>query len=141
MCALTSSVEHLRLATLRRYRILDSAPEQSFDDLTMTAAVACRTAAAFISFIDGDRLWFKSTFGFTRDEISRGFAFCDDVLESGDLMVVEDSLADRRYADSPLVTGPPHARFYAWVPLTTADGAPWTAGPHAASTRSTMAPP
>jgi PAS domain S-box-containing protein len=122
MCALTSGVENLRLATLRRYRILDSAPEQPFDDLTMTAAVACRAAAAYVSFIDGDRLWFKSTFGFTRDEIPRAFAFCDDVLESGDLVVIEDSLADRRYATSPLVTGPPHARFYAGVPLETTDG-------------------
>ena len=111
MCALASEVEHLRLANLRRYRILDSAPEQSFDDLTITAAVACRTAAAFISFIEGDRLWFKSTFGFTRDEIPRGFAFCDDVLESGDLVVVEDSAASIAATSSPaaISTQPPRS--------------------------------
>ncbi|MFL6284455.1 MAG: PAS domain S-box protein [Pyrinomonadaceae bacterium] len=122
MTAPASNVESLRLVTLRRYGILDSAPEGAFDDITAVAATACRATHAFISFINGDRIWFKATHGFELTELPRGFAFCDDVLEAGYLVVIEDAAADPRYSSSPLVTGPPRARFYAGVPLKTEDG-------------------
>ncbi len=122
MCPLLTVVESERLAALYKFNVLDSTPEDSFDDITRLAAHACAAHSAFISFINGDRLWFKSTFGFSRRELPRQFALCDDVLESDGPVVVHDTHADERYKTSPLVAGEPRARFYAAAPLRTGDG-------------------
>jgi len=59
----TSLTEQARLATLDRYGILDSEPEQAFDDIARLAAVVCGTAAAQINFIDAERQWTKASVG------------------------------------------------------------------------------
>jgi hypothetical protein len=68
--------EEDRLAALYQYNILDSAPEQTFDDLTLLAAHLCDTPIALISFIDADRQWFKSKVGLAPSETSREVSFC-----------------------------------------------------------------
>ena len=123
MCAMASGLEKLRPTTLHRYAVLDTEPEEAFDDLAELAAAACGTPFAWIGFVDGGRLRFKSTVGFERDEIPRDFALCDDALKHWDVLVVRDTLArDERYARSPLVTDGPRVRFYAAAPLVTPDG-------------------
>ena len=57
--------EAARLAALRRYRILDTEPEQQFDDIAMLASQICGTPVALISLIDKDRQWFKARVGLT----------------------------------------------------------------------------
>jgi PAS domain S-box-containing protein len=122
LCPVLTGVESERLDALYKFSVLDSDPEDSFDDLARLAAHACAAPFAFISFINGDRLWFKSTVGFSRGGLPRQFAICDDVIEADGPVVVPDTHADDRYGSSPLVAGEPHARFYAGAPLRTAGG-------------------
>lgn len=114
-----------RLAALQEYQILDSLPEQSFDDLTKIAAHICRTPIALVSLLDQDRQWFKSHQGLDVTETPREQAFCSHaILHPQALMVVADAAADERFKNNPLVQGDPHIRFYAGAPLVTPEGMP-----------------
>lgn len=114
--------EARRLAALHRYAVLDSAPEQEFDDLTHLAAGVIGVPIALISLLDESRQWFKSRFGLDVVETPRTVAFCDHTIQGTDIFEVTDATRDARFATNPLVTGDPHIRFYAGTPLSTPDG-------------------
>lgn len=115
--------EDARLAALRSFDILDTAPEKGFDDLVAIAAAICAVPMASVSLIDGERQWFKARIGIEAQETPRECAFCAHaILEPESVMVVEDATLDVRFLDNPLVTGGPNIRFYAGAPLITAEG-------------------
>ncbi len=109
--------EPARLAALRRLNVLDTPPEAGFDDLTRLAATICGTPVAVVSLVDADRQWFKSCVGLDATETPRDVAFCAHAICRPELLVVPDATADERFADNPIVTGEPHIRFYAGMPL------------------------
>ncbi|MEY4635795.1 MAG: hypothetical protein RJA55_1593 [Acidobacteriota bacterium] len=116
--------ESARLKALRAYHILDTDPEQAFDDLTLLASQVCGTPIALISLVDENRQWFKSRTGLDVQETARSISFCSHAIEQPGLFEVPDTLGDSRFRDNPLVLSDPHIRFYAGAPLLTRDGDP-----------------
>ena len=114
--------EPARQAALDAYAILDTPPEQAFDDLIRLASTICGTPNAYVSLIDGDRQWPKASLGYDLQEISRDATFCGHAILGREVLVIPDARADARFADNPLVLDGPRFRFYAGAPLTTLDG-------------------
>ena len=118
----TLSTDAARLAALDRYAILDTEPEQSFDDLVILASFVCKTPMAMLSLLDDHRQWFKSTVGVQVRETPLELSICAYTIKQEDLFIVPDTLQDARFRENPLVLGEPHVRFYAGAPLINEDG-------------------
>lgn len=114
--------ESQRLEALRERAILDTRPEARFDRLTRLAQQMFGTRMALVSLVDAERQWFKSRQGLDACQTGRDISFCGHAILGTDIFHVADAMRDPRFADNPLVTGPPHIRFYAGAPLSTKDG-------------------
>lgn len=105
--------EERRLEALYATNLLDTPAEGRFDRITRIARRVTSTPIALITLIDRDRQWFKSQLGIVgKSEDPREISFCSRTIEDDDLFVVENASQDPDWADNPLVTGPPHIRFY-----------------------------
>lgn len=114
--------ERARLAALRRYRMLDTPPEEGFDRITTLAAEVFGVPIAMVNLIDASRQFSKSCYGIDLREIDRELSFCVHTVRRDETFVVPDARRDPTFADNPLVTGDPWIRFYAGAPLRTPDG-------------------
>ena len=114
--------ESERLHALERYAVLDTPPEQAFDDIARLAATVCDVPAAAVAFIDRDRLWFKARIGIDQADLPRAQSLCGHALDAPErTLVVEDLDADPHYARRRRIHGVP-PRFYAGVPLLSPEG-------------------
>ncbi|HWP04163.1 MAG TPA: protein kinase [Polyangiaceae bacterium] len=109
--------EQKRLELLRACNIIYTPSEAAFDDIARLAADICGTEIALITLVDADRQWFKARVGVEQTGTARDLSFCGHCINDRHPLVVDDTHADTRFADNPLVTGDPHIRFYAGVPL------------------------
>ncbi len=103
-----------RLALLRQCMILDSAPERAYDDMVRLLADGLNVSTAMVNLLDSGRDWFKAAVGTPLRESPAATSFCNIFFHTNlDLLVVEDTTLDPRFADHPLVLGTPRIRFYA----------------------------
>jgi len=115
--------EQVSLAALFALQVLDTAPEPVFDAMVSLAARLCDMPIALVSLIDADRQWFKANTGLPGvTQTSRDLAFCAHAVLGDELFEVPDATLDLRFQDNPLVTGAPHVRFYAGMPLRLSSG-------------------
>lgn len=114
-------IEEQRLQRLLDYDILDTVPEEQYDNIVYIASQICDTPYALLSLIDGTRVWFKAKYGLAAHQGDRNGSFCSHVIDDDavDVFVVKDASQDPRFSNHAWVTGEPHIRFYAGVPLLT----------------------
>lgn len=112
-----TQAEQLRLAAVNRLGLLDTPSEECFDRITRIAKRYYRVPIALFTLIDKDRQWFKSNQGLAARETPRDVAFCSHTIEQNSVFVVEDASSHPDFRDNPLVTGEPHIRFYAGIPI------------------------
>ncbi|MCB5411098.1 sensor domain-containing diguanylate cyclase [Pseudogemmobacter sp. CC-YST710] len=110
------------MAALRRYEILDTEPEQEFDDIVSLVKSIFHTRYASITLIDIDRQWNKATAGAERREYPRRQTFCDHTIRGSGPMAISNALHDSRFQHLDAVTGDASIRSYLGVPLTSPDG-------------------
>ena len=111
-----------RLAALRSYQVLDTPPEQQFDDIVQLARTICRTPVALVSLVDADRQFFKARVGFDGTGTPLNQSVCVHAIKEREILVIPDLSLDPRTRDNPLVTGEPRIRFYAGAVLRTRNG-------------------
>ena len=111
-----------RLLALKSLAILDTEPEQVYQDAVLLAAQICGTSMAAISLVDQDRQWFKAELGLGMRETPLDWSFCRYTIADSSSLEIADAAQDERFRDNPLVTGAPNIRFYAGAPLVLADG-------------------
>ncbi|HXP11522.1 MAG TPA: GAF domain-containing protein, partial [Acidobacteriaceae bacterium] len=97
--------ERARISALQRYSILDTLPEQIYDDLTALASLICGTPISLVSLVDTDRQWFKSTVGVEMRETPRQYSFCAHTLATARTLIVKDAQQDPRFMENPAVVG------------------------------------
>ncbi|WP_291844857.1 PAS domain S-box protein [Maricaulis sp.] len=114
--------EQDRLNALHGLHILDTDIEDEFEVITdlVTALTGARMAA--VSLVDKDRQWFKSAKNLPASETPRSWAFCHYAIQQDGVYEVHDTFNDPLFVENPLVTGAPHIRGYAGVPLTLKGG-------------------
>lgn len=111
-----------RLDALREYEIMDTPPEEAFDEITRLTSFICGTPIALMTLLDHRRQWFKSKVGLDTTETPIEQSFCQHAIGTQGVMLVPDATLDQRFKDSELVVAHPHIRFYAGAPLVTSDG-------------------
>ena len=115
--------ETSRLKALDEYKVMDTLPEQAYDNFTKLASIICNTPIALITLLDEERQWFKSRIGLERTEIPREDAICNyAIIQPDSILIVADIAKDARFGGNSLVTQEPNVRFYAGIPLVTSNG-------------------
>ncbi len=122
MKALQNSNEAARLEALRQYQILDTEPEEAYDNIAQLASFICDAPIVLVNFIDENRQWFKAKLGLDCREMPRYVGLCYLCQEQCKTIVIPDTLADQEFANNPVVIDYPFVRFYAGVPLITPQG-------------------
>ena len=116
--------ESARLSALASYKLLDTPPEEEYDEITRITEEISGTPIVTLSLLDKNREWIKSKQGTEAEELPRELSFCAHAILEPRMMVVSDAHYDERFHDNPFTIGEPHVRFYAGVPIINEQGYP-----------------
>lgn len=116
--------EQQRQNALDELDLLDTPAEHYLDTLVRLTREMFQVHSVLISLIDRNRQWFKARIGLDIDQTERDISFCGHAVAARSMLVIEDAQLDPRFADNPVVTGPPYIRFYAGQPLHSSNGQP-----------------
>ena len=111
-----------RVRALHELQLLDTPPEERFDRITRLACRLLDVPISLVALVDSERQWFKSRVGIDLPETARATSFCTHTIQTEQGLLIEDARRDPRFAANPFVTGEPHVRFYAGIPLAAPDG-------------------
>jgi class 3 adenylate cyclase len=113
-----------RLAAVRALKIVDTAPEIGYDEISELAAQICQCPVSYITFADDDRFWLKAKYGLAPDfnQCPREISFCATTICGAAMVIAPNLREDSRFNQFPTVTGEPHLRFYCGIPLVTKAG-------------------
>lgn len=114
--------EDQRLASLYSLNILNTPPEERFDRITRLALTLFKVSISTVTLVDSKKEWYKSCQGLPKREGNRAISFCAHTILAQDVFIIPDTKKDTRFAENPMVIGKPYIRFYAAVPLKSADG-------------------
>lgn len=117
-----NSKEKQRIKELESYQVMDTLPEQAFDELTQLASQVFDVPICLVSLVDETRQWFKSKVGLDVPETPREISFCTHAIEGSEVYEVSNAKESSKFKNNPLVQGPPHIEFYAGAPIISADG-------------------
>jgi signal transduction histidine kinase len=85
--------EVARLHALERYRIMDTPPDPTFDDLTKLDSHISGTPISTVTLVGSDRQWFKSKVGLDNDSSPRSVSFCAHAIDAGAPLVTAEGHA------------------------------------------------
>lgn len=123
MSALLPPNESERVKSLHEHNLLDTLPEEVYDDITRLAAEICGTPMAAINLVAEDRHWSKSAYGFEGGSMPLEYSYCaHTILNPEHSLVVSDLRYDERFSSNPMTVNDPHIKFYAGVPVKDAEG-------------------
>lgn len=116
------SNEKLRQQAVEQIQILDTLPEDSYDNITDVIAAICNAPIALITLIDNDRNFLKSRHGLEITQSPRDISFCSHTIVSEqDILIVPDVSKDERFSNNPIIEEQ-NVLFYAGVPLVNKEG-------------------
>ena len=86
------------------------------------AAAICGCPIALVSIVGAAEQRFIARTGLESTGTSREVSFCQHAIMNEGLYEVTDATVADQFKASPLVTGDPHIKFYAAIPIDLGDG-------------------
>lgn len=112
-----------RIIALQRYNLLDTPPENTFDNLATIATQIFQVPISLIALIDEKRIFFKANIGLGNiRNVNRDVCLCSLTVLKPEITVFKDTLKEPELFSNPNVVSEFGLRFYAGVPLITHDG-------------------
>jgi len=87
------------------------------DTITALAASTLKCPIALVSLVEEERQFFASRHGLESTSTGRDVSFCAHCIADQTPLIVENAVADPRFAQNPLVVGDPSIRSYLGFPL------------------------
>jgi PAS domain S-box-containing protein len=124
MCALLGSQagENQEISVRAELSVFDRNSDPGLGELTELAAVLCNADYAYLGWMDYNRLWFRSRYGFRATDQPRAATACQWMLDKGQPLLIADAGQDPRFPPTgiPLPNADP-CLSYAGVPLFSGD--------------------
>lgn len=112
-----------RVNALKRYKLLDTPPENAFDNVARLATQIFKVPISLVSLVDEKQVYFKANIGMGNARSTlRGVSLCSLAVLKQEVTVFENAPEEPCLLTNPNVAGSFGLKFYAGAPITTPDG-------------------